>query len=173
MKKRLTEAQAWVVKMLTDKGTRHRGIVAEWGALRGYRNVNRTIDTLIQRGLITCDDDDYLAALTPAGRAEAEPVGDAVQLAGDEEWWIALDTYKAMRQERDDLRAKLARAEAALRPFVEHYRKFKAWQDKHYQQFGVWGAKRETVPLGAEYMTELRDAFEAADRALTEAAPLA
>lgn len=47
-------------------------------------------------------------------RAEAEPVGDAVQLAGDEEWWIALDTYKAMRQERDDLRAKMARAEAAL-----------------------------------------------------------
>lgn len=51
---------------------------------------------------------------TATPRAEAEPVEDGVQLAGDEEWWIALDTYKAMRQERDDLRAKLARAEAAL-----------------------------------------------------------
>lgn len=79
MAKKLTEAHEYILDLLVQKGSRSRYWIVEIAMGRGYRVVNRTINTLTARGFVTIDEDDYLE-ITPAGLAA---IGKAPALSSD------------------------------------------------------------------------------------------
>lgn len=68
MAKKLTDAHRYILNLLVDKGSRHRGWIAEMAKQKGFRVVNRSLNTLIERGFASLDEDDYVV-ITPAGAA--------------------------------------------------------------------------------------------------------
>lgn len=90
---KLSEAHEYILNLIVDKGSRHRDWIAEIAKQKGFRVVNRSLNTLIERALISVDEDDY-ATITPAGLAaigapqvvEAAPEKHEGLRVGQQEW---------------------------------------------------------------------------------------
>lgn len=71
--KKLSEAHEYILDLLVQKGSRSRYWIVEIAMGRGYRVVNRTINTLAARGFVLVDEDDYVEITSAGLAAISEP----------------------------------------------------------------------------------------------------